>query len=429
MPAARPPRGDARPLTAVDAQTLWLSSVVPSDQYLLYAFDGVPADVDGAVAEVCGRARACPDAAVRVADRGRWRYPAWVPADVDRGWATVDRLDDPTWTGCLRAVTELTARRLDAGVAPWHLHVLPGVRGIPGAAGEGTVAVVRIAHALGDGQRSAALAAHLFGRDAAVPPSWPDPARPLLLPVLGARAARAHRRLRRDEASGAVPPPAIPCPPMRSNALDDGPRILRVLTRRRHDLGAGTVTVAVLSAVAEALTGHLRALGDDPAGLGAEVPMATAPPRRAHNHYGNVGVGLHPDLPASARAERIAADLRDRRVRAEHPAHRADARAFAATPAPLLRWGIGHFDPTVRPVSVSGNAVVSSVHRGPADLAFGGAPVLLTSSFPSLSPLMALAHGVHGLGDVVAVSVHSTEAVLGGPDGVAAYVDRLDAAL
>jgi len=156
------------------------------------------------------------------------------------------------------------------------------------------------------------------------------------------------------------------------------------------------------------------------------VPMAKAGVRQAHNHFGNVGVGLYPDLGSDERAARIAEDLADRRRRAAHPGMRAASRAFAAVPAPLLRWGVKQFDPTVRSPVVTGNTVVSSVNRGPADLRFGDAPVVLTAGYPGLSPMMGLTHGVHGIGDTIAISVHAAESAIGDVD---AYVERLEAAL
>jgi hypothetical protein len=45
-------------MTAVDAQFYWLSAKVPSDQFLLYAFDGEPTDFERAVDDVRGRAKA-----------------------------------------------------------------------------------------------------------------------------------------------------------------------------------------------------------------------------------------------------------------------------------------------------------------------------------------------------------------------------------
>jgi hypothetical protein len=59
-------------------------------------------------------------------------------------------------------------------------------------------------------------------------------------------------------------------------------------------------------------------------------------------------------------------------------------------------------------------------------LKFGEAPVVLTAGFPGLSPMMGVTHGVHGIGDTIAISVHAAESAIGDVD---AYADRLDAAL
>jgi len=187
-----------------------------------------------------------------------------------------------------------------------------------------------------------------------------------------------------------------------------------------------TVTAGVLAAVSTALSGHLREFGDDPSTLGAEVPMAKAGVRQAHNHFGNVGVKLYPELDFGERADRIVEDLAQRRRRAGHPAMLASSRAFAAVPAALLRWGVGQFDPTLRSPTVIGNTVVSSVNRGAADLRFGELPVVLTAGYPGLSPMMGLTHGVHGIGDTIAISVHAAESAVGDVD---VYVERLESAL
>jgi hypothetical protein len=135
---------------------------------------------------------------------------------------------------------------------------------------------------------------------------------------------------------------------------------------------------------------------------------------------------LYPELDFDERAGRIAGDLAQRRRRAAHPAMRASSRAFAAVPAALLRWGVNQFDPTLRSPTVTGNTVVSSVNRGPADLHFGESAVVLTAGYPGLSPMMGLTHGVHGIGDTIAISVHAAESAIGDID---AYVERLEAAL
>jgi hypothetical protein len=104
----------------------------------------------------------------------------------------------------------------------------------------------------------------------------------------------------------------------------------------------------------------------------------------------------------------------------------AASRASAAVPALLLRWGVEQFDPSLRSPTATGNTVVSSVNRGAADLRFGERPVVLTAGYPGLSPMMGLTHGVHGIGDTIAISVHAAESAIGDVD---AYVERLDAAI
>lgn len=414
----RQPNG--RRMTAVDAQFYWMSAKIPSDEFLLYAFAGVPADLDAAVAEVLDRARASPDLTMRVADSGALAYPRWVPAAGQLG-AVRHRLSDQTWTGCLDAIVRLADDQLDIRRAPWRLHLFAPVHDMPGDSGAGTVAVLQVAHALADGARASALAAWMFGRAAPVPPV-PAPQRGCL-PWRAIAAAHAHRRRVRDTRAGRVPPPVGDRPVLATNARPAGDRMVRTLVRNRAELPGPTVTVGVLAAVSEALAGHL---GEGCDMLGAEVPMAKAGVREAQNHFGNIRVGLYPGLTRPLRADRIGADIAVGRRRAGHPAAVLADRAFAAVPAVLLRWGVGQFDPDVRPQRVAGNTVVSSVHRGAADLQFGGVPVLLTAGFPALSPAMGLTHGVHGIGDTIAISVHAAESAIGDMD---AYLRLLDAAL
>ena len=419
-----------RRLTPTDAQTFWMSAKIPNDTFLLFGFAGVPADLEATLTGLAARARGCPDLMVRVDDRGGLGYPTWRHRGVDRSQFVVHDLENRTWAGCLAEVCRLIADQLDARAAAWRLHVFTGVDGVPGVAGEATVAVLQISHALGGGGRTCAPAALMFGRvDAVVPGIDSRSASPLAMPLLGVRAARAHRRFEADVEAGVVPPQADLRPLLRTNARPSGPTGLHMVVRKRSELSGGTVTVATLSAVSAGLADHLRALGDDPSALGAEVPMAKPPPRLAFNHFGNVGVGLYPTLAAGERSSRIAADLEARRRRAAHPAMRAADLAFAATPAPLLRWGMERFDPDVRVPAVTGNTVVSSVNCGAGDFAFGGAPVVLASAFAGLSPMMGLTHVVVGVGDTVTIGVHAAESAVGGPDGLDAYVARLEEAL
>jgi hypothetical protein len=415
-----------RRLSAVDAQMHWMSAKIPNDQFLLYGFAGVPSDLDQALASIRRRARNCAELRLRVEERSALTYPAWVTGDVEPDQFVVHDLTDNSWPACLAAVAALAERQLDAARMTWRLHVFTPVDGLPGA-GVGTVAVMQATHAFGDGTRSSALAAWLFGRAGEVPAiPAPPPFRGAALPWRSFRAARAHRQLVRDTDAGLVPSQADSRPVLHSNTRPEGVRSIRTVIRDRAQLCGPTVTVGVLASVSTALSAHLRELGDDPSTLGAEVPMAKAGVRQAHNHFGNVGVGLYPELAVDERSARIVEDLGQRRRRAAHPAMLASSRAFAAVPAPLLRWGVKQFDPTVRSPTVTGNTVVSSVNRGPADLRFGELPVVLTAGYPGLSPMMGLTHGVHGIGDTIAISVHAAASAIGDVD---AYVERLEAAL
>ncbi len=408
-------------MAAVDAQFYWMSAKIPNDQFLLYAFDGEPADPRRAIERALRRARACRDLVMRVEDRNRLAYPRWVPTSAGLERVTHHDLAGGDWRDCLAAVAGLAGAQLDVRRMPWRLHLFTPVSGIPGVTGPGTVAVLQVAHALADGARAGAMAAWLFGRDVAVPaPARPSPA---FLPWRAVDAARTHRRLVRDTRSGLLAPGVGSRPPQRTNARPEGTRSVRTLVRHRAQLPGPTVTVGVLTAVSAALSELLDGTTDS---LGAEVPMAKPGAAQAHNHFGNVTVGLYPELGRDARAQRIATDLANGRRRFAHPAARSADRAFAALPAALLRWGVAQFEPDVRPAQVAGNTVVSSVHRGAADLSFGGAGVVLTAGYPALSPLMGLTHGVHGIGDTVAISVHAAESAVPDIDG---YVDLLDAAL
>ena len=129
-------------------------------------------------------------------------------------------------------------------------------------------------------------------------------------------------------------------------SLPTGTRSLRTLVRHRSQLNGPTATVTVLAAVSGALSGTPGRGGQS---LVAEVTMVKPGVPHAHNHFANATVGLYPELSRQERVERIATDLINARRRSEHPAFSAADRAFAATPAPLLRWGISLFDPDVQP--------------------------------------------------------------------------------
>ena len=407
-------------LAAADAQAYWLSAKIPSDQLLLYAFDGAPPP-QPVLSYLRRRAAMCHDLQLRVIDDCPAVYPAWGYAPVRPAQFAVQSGSD--WVNCLDSVMALADDPLDVTDAAWRMHVFTPVAGVPQASGPATVAVLQISHALTDGLRAADLAGWLFGRPVPVAPV-PATRRGSLL-ARSVAAARTHRRLVADTAAGVVHAAPAPRPALSTNSAPAGRRRVHTVIRNRAALGGATVTVAVLAAISDALAGYLTEQGQDISRLGAEVPLAHSGVRLSHNHFGNVGVGLYPELATVERAERIAADLAAGRARADHPAAVAARRSFAAVPAPLLRWGVRQFDETARSPVVTGHTVVTSVNRGAADLHFGSAPVRFTAGYPLLSPMMGLVHGVHGIGDTVAISVHAAESA----GDVDDYLARLDRAL
>jgi len=410
-------------MTAADAQMYWMSAVIPSDQLVLYAFDGSPGDsVDAAIDEMRRRAQACDELRLRLVDAGWWRYPRWCRGEVGADQFVVHHAGGVDWQGCLDAAARLRGDTLDLRRMTWRAHIFPRVLGVPGCSGPGSMVVLQTGHAFADGSRGTALGGALLGRAQPVP--VPASPRRGFLPVRGVAAARAHRALVRDTEAGLVPPAAPGCPVLSINQRPLATSAVRTLVLRRDRLSP-TVTIAVLVAVSEALAGYLTGRGEDISTLGAEITMAGPSNTGGHNTFRNVGIGLHPDVDRDRRAELIRAELAAQRRRGEHPAMAAEAAASAAIPAPLLRWGVRQFDPDARSATVTGNTVVSSVNRGPADLSFGGFPVLLAAGFSGLSPMMSLTHGVHGLGDVITLSVHADPVNVDVDD----YWERLRAAL
>lgn len=398
-------------MAAADAQLFWLSAKVRNDQFLLYIFDGTPCA--RAVDEVRSRAQACEELCLRVRDDNWWSYPTWVRGEIDDRQFVEHRSME--WQQCLDTLAR--ADQLDATVMSWRMHIFRSELRC--------VVAIQMTHAVADGTRAAALAGVLLGRRNTLPAVvTPDRG---FLPWKGLMAARAHLQFVRDVEAGLLPAPQGPRPALSVNAAPAGTSTFRTLEVRREDLPGPTVTVGALVAVSEALGGYLAERGEDITRLGAEVPMAApfSALSAARNNFRNVGVGLFPELNRRARAERIAAELAGHRRRGAHPAMLASEAAFAATPAVVLRWGVGKFDPSARTPAVTGNTIVSSVNRGPADLSFGGCPVLLTAGYPALSQMQSLTHGVHGIGGRLAISVHADTANV----DVDAYMDRLSDAL
>ncbi|MFG3620802.1 WS/DGAT domain-containing protein [Nocardia sp. NPDC047654] len=258
------------------------------------------------------------------------------------------------------------------------------------------------------------------------------PVRMAATAVRGYQAFRAQQRLAELTEAGELPSPGQGYPPSalnRTTVEGISRHEARMLVFPAEDLRVPgrTVTVVVLTAVSLALARYLADRGEPVERLGAQVPMALPEVDRPRNNYRSLGVDLFIDEPdLGLRADKIAAALADRRVRARHPLLSAQDRVTAAVPAPLLRRDVDRYPLDTVPDSIAGHTVVSSVDRGPADLSFGGGEVRFTAGFPALGSVMHLTHGVHGLGDTITISLHADQAVL--PD-LDAYAAHLRAAL
>lgn len=411
-----------RRMAAIDAQMLWMSAKIPNDQFLVYVFDGSPREIDDAIEEMRRRADAVVELRLRVVEDCAARYPVWVPGAVDRSQFLVHAAGS-TWQRCLDTVAELVDQQLDAHRLCWRAHVFPEVIGVPEVTGMASVVVVQMVHALGDGTRAATLAGLLLGRAGSVSTPVPGPRARLAARAIVASAE--HRRLCQDLDAGLVPGPGLQRTPLSINQKRCSAGRFRSFVVSLDQLNGPTVTVAAMVGISEALAGYFAARGEPASDLGAEVPLAYRRKALANNNFRNVAVGLHPESEPAERAERIMGELGRQRRRGDHPAVAAASAAFAAVPAPLVRWGVRQFDPGQRGSTLTGNTVVSSVNRGPANLSFGGCPVVLTAGFPGLSPMMSLTHGVHGIGDRIAISVNADP----GNVDIDEYVDRLRAAL
>ncbi|WP_280390978.1 WS/DGAT domain-containing protein [Nocardia brasiliensis] len=269
--------------------------------------------------------------------------------------------------------------------------------------------------------------------DAAIAVPW-LPIRMVRTAYRGYGAFQAQRELADLTAAGELPAPGEGFVPSRVNrivASGDAVHGVRMLVCAASALRipGRTVTVVVLTAVSVALGRYLESHGEKVHRLGAQVPMALSDTTKAqaHNNYRSLSVDLSADVvDLRERADKIAATLRDRRIRAQHPLLTAQDRVTEVVPAPLLRRDIARYPLDVVPESIAGHTVVSSVHRGPADLTFGGGRVRWTAGFPAIGSVMHLTHGVHGLGDTITVSVHADQATI--PD-LDIYTELLRAAL
>ncbi|MFW0786638.1 WS/DGAT domain-containing protein [Gordonia sp. CPCC 206044] len=421
-------------MAPADARSYWMADAIPNDQFLVYCFadQGIP--LTELAAHLRARAAGVDDLCLRIVDvPASLDLPHWVGTTV-RDDQVVVEASITGWGDCLDRLGALQAEQLDPRESAWRIRIFGPVVDAP--RGPAVVVVLQICHALGDGRRTSSIARALFADDVA-PPRRPRVDRipadvlalgaavrgAVVLPVRIGRMLRrgfdAYREVRRHPpTAGAGYPPTV------LNRRPGPARTLRVIVGDRAMVPSRhPVTVGALTAISLALDEYLPA--ETP--IGAELTIGRSAGSLSRNNFRNAGIDLHTEIDdVGLRADTIAEEVARARAVDDEPARRAERRATDATPAVLARWGIRQFDADVSPPTVTGVTVVSSVHRGPADLWLGGGEVLFTTGFPALSPAQGLTHGVHGIGGALAISVTTSPEVM--PD-VDRYVTLLRRAL
>lgn len=424
-------------MAAADAASYWMSERIPNDQLLLYCFAAPSISLDECARRLSARVRHVDDLCLRVHDvPATADRPYWVSAEPAPDQVRVDTTPR-TWSSCLDTVGDLVADPLVPSRAAWRLHLFGPVTDLPAGCGEsvtGVVVVLQISHALGDGRRASQIARDLFTapydnrRGGGF--GMPGPVRDVGTLALGVLRFPGEfvSTVRHGVQVARIGKPANPGKPgyplTTLNRSPGSRRLLRVivLDRERLTAAGSPVTVAVLVAISQALP---RYLGDECRRLGVELTVGRSDKSEARNNFRNVGIDLHLEVDdPHERARLVRAEIDAARAADAEPARVAQRRVSEVTPAILTRWGIRAFDLDTRPETVTGVTVVSSVDRGAADFDLDGGEILFTTGFPALSPVQGLTHGVHGIGDRVAVSVTTSPDVM--PD-VDRYVELLRA--
>ena len=435
-------------LAFADAMSYWISAAIPNDQFLVYCFAETGLSMTALADQLYARASRIPDLNLCIMDLpGTVDRPYWIAATADRTQIRVHE-QVRTWPECLARLGELIADQVTATDAPWRLHLFGPLVGVPRSDSAGVVVVLQIAHALGDGRVTSQIARQLLASPAdhdarmsqTVGSSGGEVRRigasvlglariPMQVTEMFWRGMHAYR-LASDEPSVIGGGGFVPTALNRPSGADRSMRVIVVdrekLTGPRDSIGAAplSVTVAALTAISVALPAYL---GESEGALGVELTVGGSGDAHARNNFRNVGIDLRVDVGDVAERSRLIADAVAAARRASMtPARAAARRASESTPAALTHWGVRQFDITRPPASVTGVTVVSSVDRGPDDLILGHGRVLFSTGFPALSPAQGLTHGVHGLGDAVAISVTTSPEVM--PD-VDRYVGLLTAAI
>jgi WS/DGAT/MGAT family acyltransferase len=334
----------------------------------------------------------------------------------------------------------LVQRPMDRSRPLWELHIVTGVSGIPGAAREATVAVMKFHHSMADGELSATISRALFGPVSDVRPGTRAAAVPVPAPaglaasavracprkigelVGGLRDFRAMRRrllVEREEGTHSLPvakrPRTVLNQPLGPGRVFDAAFLpLDELREMKAALGEVTVNDLVLTVIAGALRSYLQEVGGPTAGsLAAAVPMSIRQARtsESRNQFLTMAVDLHTaTVDPIARVRAIHRSVLEERERLSIPAEAeaASCDVVGVIPGWLIRAAlrIGYGRPKRRSDTIHYvNTLISSVRSGGADLRLCDASVVACFGLAPLVGLGGVAHAVGSVGNSLTVNV------------------------
>lgn len=419
-------------LSVADAQMLWLRKYRNNDQFLLYCFAGEVVPTVDKLREVLQK-NIGDNSQLKVSlvdDPTGWQFPHWETNSHEFDELIIFHSSQSfQWPDVLTTIIELRASAVPVEKTAWLLHIFPDVRNVPevgsdeNADSPKTIVVLQISHALVDGRGAAQIArAILSGEilDCSVTlparTKWPRLRYPIALGSLfiaGMKEVHAKNVLAKATSGGELSAPPKKFPVYSINTHRNIAEEIFCLSFKSAELKTSTisVTVFILTAISVALPKYLAAVGEVPKRLGAEVPVGGDHgifQSVSGNNYRSIGIDLRLDIAdLASRAEAISLGLKNGRRRIFHRLFENTLIVQQQLPAKILRTTIANQDFTQIPPEMSGNTVVSSVFRGPANWKFAGMPVQFTAGFPALSSSMQLTHGVNGLGERITISVCS----------------------
>lgn len=367
-------------------------------------------------------------------------HPYWV---MDPDFSVEDHIvfhEISEWDSARSALAESLLQPMDESRPPWELHVMTGVRGIEGVAGEATVAALKTHHAAADGMLSAELGRRLFDPAPSVQGasdtrvirsslpsgfglltraarSAPANLRRLAVGLLDARAAQRELALHCEQ--GKYESPIVERPGTVFNHPLSPGRVFDIavfplgeLHAMKTDLGDVTINDLALAVIGGAMRVYLTEVGDPSAGsLAAGVPMSTRSIRDdgSRNQFVTMAVDLHTDIVDPVdRARAIHRSVLGERARKSSPASIRIDEFVRAIPGFAIRAGLGIIRalPARKSQSVGwANTLITNVPKGVADLKLCGSSVAVSFSLCALVGPSGLGHWVDSIGDVLTVGV------------------------